>query len=127
VDAIHVDEGAVAFAAAGRARRPGHLVARPQLTAADLGSRDVDVVGARFDPPKPQEAVTLRGDFKRPGRLRGIHLFERLPFPIRPWLTLGLGLRLGLSGLGLAGFATGGDLVDELLAVQEPEAGHPEL
>ena len=69
VDAIDVDQRAVALAAARRPRGPGHLIPGAQLAAADLGSRDVDVIGLRLEPAQAQEPVALRRDLERPGDL----------------------------------------------------------
>ena len=115
----------MALAAARRARRPGDLVAGAQLAAADLGGRDVDVVGVRLEPVQPQEPVALRRDLEDPGDLLGGRLLEPLALALRlapfrlgaparlglrlalglGWLRLGLGLRLG--GRRLAGDRAG--------------------
>ena len=135
VDAVDVDQRAVALAAARRSRRARHLVARAQLAPADLRSGDVHVVGARLEPAQAQEPVALGSDLERPGHLFGGHVGERLA------LRLALGLRLGLAttlrlwlGRGLrlcsrwlARSAAGLDFVDELFAAQASEARHIEL
>ena len=60
VDAVHVDECAVALAAPRGTRGPADLVAGSKLAAADLGRRDVDVAGCASCPPlEPQEPVPL--------------------------------------------------------------------
>ena len=49
----------MALAASRGTRGPADLVAGAKLAAADLGGRDVDVVGLRLEPAEPQEAVAL--------------------------------------------------------------------
>src|SRR3954454_23988665 len=77
------------------------LIAGPQLAAADLRCRDVDVIRSGVEPGKSHETVTLREDVEHAADLC------RLYIPLAP--PLGLGPRARFSfGLARALFLHGG-------------------
>ncbi len=133
VDAVDVDQRAVALAAPRRPRRSGHLIPGAKLAALHLGGGHVDVVGARVEPSQPQEPEALGHDLEHPGDLLGLIRLQPLAASLRLRLrSPGPGLvRLGLdrgrlADLGLARPARL-DLPDELLTAQQPEPRHAEL
>ena len=117
VDRLDPDQGAVALAAARRPRRAAHLVAGPQLAAADLRGGDVDVALGLVQAAQPQEAVALRHPVEHPGDRLGLRLLSSARPPARspPLVGLLLGplLRLAVRPLEAR--------VDRLLAA----AGRP--
>ena len=72
VHRLDPDQGAMALAAARRARRAGDLVAGAQLAAADLRGGDVDVALGLVQAAQAQEAVALRHPVEDAGDRLGL-------------------------------------------------------